>query len=491
MSQAASQPPGIFICYRRDDSGGYARALYERLSAHFGDGQIFMDLDRIEPGEDFVQVIEEAVGSCGIMLALIGRNWLTSSDEGGRKLDNPHDFVRLEATAALARGIGVIPVLVQGARMPRPQDLPEDIRPLSRRNALELSDRWWRQDVERLVETLEKALAPPAPPPQPAPPITPVVTAPEIHLTTLPEPSPPSATAPPAAGTGAAGVAPAAGRSNRSCTVVVIYAAVAALLLAGLGIWYKLAPNATLVPPDPAGSPTPTATPGVTQAPPGMVYVPGGEFEMGSEHGDAYERPAHRVTVKPFFIDRYEVTNDEYEKFVKATARRPPQGWKGRTYAQGTARHPVTGVTWDDAVAYAGWADKRLPTEAEWEFAARGTDGRRYPWGNEWRAGMANAHGGRAGLADVGYYKGASPFGAYDLIGNAWEWTADSIHSYRGGSIPEDAFPAKDRESLKVLRGGCYLSGPDSASATYRRGWPSKGSDYAQTGFRCAQDVKE
>jgi formylglycine-generating enzyme required for sulfatase activity len=159
MSQpAAGQFSGIFISYRRDDSSGHAGRLFDRLSAHFGVEQVFMDIDQIEPGEDFVQVIESAVGSCEVLIALIGRNWLTSRDESGRRLDNPNDFVRLEIAAALVRGIPVIPVLVQGARMPRPQDLPEDLLPLSRRHALELSDLRWKHDADQLTGALEKIL---------------------------------------------------------------------------------------------------------------------------------------------------------------------------------------------------------------------------------------------------------------------------------------------------------------------------------------------
>jgi hypothetical protein len=159
MPQAPNQSPGIFICYRRDDSAGHAGRLYDRLSAQFGDKQIFMDIDHIEPGEDFVKAIEDAVGSCEILIAVIGRSWLTSRDEAGRRLDNPNDFVRLEIAAALARNVRVIPALVQGAQMPRPRDLPEDLLPLARRNAIELSDVRWKHDVGQLIDALVKTLA--------------------------------------------------------------------------------------------------------------------------------------------------------------------------------------------------------------------------------------------------------------------------------------------------------------------------------------------
>src|SRR5712691_1569140 len=149
---------GIFVCYRRDDSSGHAGRLFDRLSAQFGDDQIFMDIDTIEPGEDFVTVIKNAVGSCEILIAMIGRHWLSGGGEA-RPLDNPNDFVRLEIVAALDRGIRVIPVLVQGATMPKPQDLPDDISKLSRRHALELTDSRWQRDVDQLISFLEKILA--------------------------------------------------------------------------------------------------------------------------------------------------------------------------------------------------------------------------------------------------------------------------------------------------------------------------------------------
>lgn len=222
-------------------------------------------------------------------------------------------------------------------------------------------------------------------------------------------------------------------------------------------------------------------------APAGMVYVPGGTFMMGSDKGvDEAERPAHEVKVDSFFIDINEVTNEEYDKFVKATSHRAPSTWNNGSFPSGAARKPVTGVMWDDANAYAKWAGKRLPTEAEWEFAARGTEGRVYPWGNDWQQGSANANGANQSMADVGASKGTSPFGACDMVGNAWEWTADNFRAYPGGHLPAN----QPGGELKVIRGGSYESTKEFATTTYRTGWPARGAKtYDQTGFRCAQDV--
>ena len=148
--------PRIFISYRRDDSAGHAGRLYDRLIDRLGRGQVFMDVDTIQPGLDFIKVVQEAVSACDGFIAVIGREWLQASDATGRRrLENPADLVRLEIATALERGIRVIPVLVQGERMPLEVDLPEEIKELASRNALEVSDTRFRYDVDRLIEALE------------------------------------------------------------------------------------------------------------------------------------------------------------------------------------------------------------------------------------------------------------------------------------------------------------------------------------------------
>jgi hypothetical protein len=149
----------IFISYRRGESTIYAGRLYDGLSARVGEDDVFMDVDALEPGVDFVEHIEREVGSCQILIALIGRDWVDVTDaEGNRRLEDPQDFVRLELATGLGRDIRVIPVLVQGARMPRAEQLPDDLKPLARRNALEIADLRWRHDFARLWEVVEKVL---------------------------------------------------------------------------------------------------------------------------------------------------------------------------------------------------------------------------------------------------------------------------------------------------------------------------------------------
>jgi hypothetical protein len=149
----------IFVSYRRADSEGYAGRLYDRLSSHFGNNNIFMDIDSIEPGDDFVKIIEDAVNSCDVLLAVLGPHWLTVKDQRGKpRLEDPEDFVRLEIATALERGIRVIPTLVQGASMPHTSSLPENLKPLSRRNAIELSASRFHADVDKMISAIERTM---------------------------------------------------------------------------------------------------------------------------------------------------------------------------------------------------------------------------------------------------------------------------------------------------------------------------------------------
>jgi serine/threonine-protein kinase len=223
--------------------------------------------------------------------------------------------------------------------------------------------------------------------------------------------------------------------------------------------------------------------------PDGMVYVRGGAFMMGGDEQQnvGFISPPHEVTVRPFFMDKYEVTCEEYKKFVDATGYLPPKGWVGNDYPPGTAKLPVTNVDWYAANEYARWAKKRLPTEEEWEFAARGTDGRLYVWGNEWKHGMANANNLNKGMVEVGTYKGASPFEIYDMIGNAWEWTASPLTAYPNGTMPN----REPNKEYKIIRGGAFNSDKFAATTTRRGFYGAKGESYgySNTSFRCAKDA--
>jgi formylglycine-generating enzyme required for sulfatase activity len=241
-------------------------------------------------------------------------------------------------------------------------------------------------------------------------------------------------------------------------------------------------PMVIQVEPSQPPSPTPQTTPEVPAAPDTMTFIPGGVFEMGRADGDEYEKPAHQVTVAPFFMDRTEVTNEEYQRFVAATDHRTPPHWPDGSFPESDAKLPVVNVSWDDANTYAKWANKRLPTEAEWEFAARGTDGRIYPWGNTWNSSASNAGhnvGGR--ISKVGSFpNGASPFGVLDMCGNVWEWTASSLKNYAQND--QEIAPGK------VIRGGAFDVPSARATATYRGVLPEDRLP-DKTGFRTVRDA--
>lgn len=207
---------------------------------------------------------------------------------------------------------------------------------------------------------------------------------------------------------------------------------------------------------------------GCSRTPEGMVAVPAGEFTMGTNEQDPQdkaadygimkpffkdEHPAHRINLHFFYIDKYEVTNTDYLAFVRKTGHKPPPDWTGLQYPPGKGGHPVVYVSWEDANAYCLWAGKRLPTEAEWEKAARGQDGLKYPWGNKFDESRANVNGQVGGTTKVGRFeKGRSPYGAYDMTGNVWEWTTDWYKPYPGNPYTSEKFG----ESAKVLRGNSW-----------------------------------
>ena len=227
---------------------------------------------------------------------------------------------------------------------------------------------------------------------------------------------------------------------------------------------------------------------------PGMVNIPPGKFYMGSKPTDGVvgleigvdELPQHRRRLPGFFIDRYEVTVDAYRAFVEATDVRPPQVWNDKDFRPPADDHPIIDVNWFEADAYCRWKGKRLPTETEWEKAARGTDGRIWPWGNQWEAGAANVQGDpRRWTAPVGSYsKDQSPYGLYDVAGNAMEWTSSWYLAYPKSQLERAAFG----ERYKVLKGGSWMSPIYPFSRAANRYAIEPKWDHPHVGFRCAMD---
>ena len=225
-----------------------------------------------------------------------------------------------------------------------------------------------------------------------------------------------------------------------------------------------------------------------------MVEVPEGPFTMGVSDGDPDEGPAHPVYLKAFYMDLREVTQGDYERFVKMTKREKPKVpvFEDTIEKLINADYPVVGLTWNDAFGYCRWAGKRLPTEAEWEKAARGEGKRRYPWGNKFEYTFANVDGLEDGfqyLAPVGSFEvGRSPFGLYDATGNVAEWVMDDYTAdyYQEAPYRDPPGPKTD-DVFKVIRGGSWRESRLGARVTKRFSAKMWRTD-ATVGFRCAKD---
>lgn len=212
-----------------------------------------------------------------------------------------------------------------------------------------------------------------------------------------------------------------------------------------------------------------------------MVAIPEGTLRMGRQEGSTDERPVHDVPVAALAADRFEVTNVQYQRFVLEQGHPAPLGWTASTYRRGEALHPVTGVTWADANAYCTWAGKRLPSEAEWEWMARGAEGRLFPWGDaELAPPPANSGRPETGAVEAvgGWPDGATPLGVMDLAGNVREWTADRYAPYRDPHAP----PATGQHM--AVRGSSWRTYNDVASA---RESVDAATAAADLGFRCVR----
>ena len=264
-----------------------------------------------------------------------------------------------------------------------------------------------------------------------------------------------------------------------------------------------------------------------------MVLIPAGEFLMGNPAGTdglPDEQPQRRIYLSAFYMDRYEVSNEDYLGFVSMSPHRMPENhnpastlWNNQMPIPGIEQHPVVNVSWTDADAYCRWIGKRLPTEAEWEKAARGTEGRRYPWGNEWIISMANSASYWAGRTvefesgaaweafwikgeggkiakekgvkgevltmPVGSFPAAvSPYGLFDMSGNVAEWVQDWYDPNYYKTAPLTNPPGPERGAIKSMRGGSWLK-PAVSLRTSDRDWGTMDSRPSGTGFRCAKDA--
>jgi formylglycine-generating enzyme required for sulfatase activity len=435
--------PRIFICYRHEDSFAYAGRIYDRLTSQFGAANVFMDVDTLKPGVDFVEVLEQAVASCDVLIAVIGKQWVTSADEQGNpRLENPDDFVRLEIGTALERNIRVVPVLVGGSRMPRSNELPAALSRLARRHALEVPDTAFHRELNRLVESIEEAeLQRKAEQDRLAREKAEAAQRAERELLAREK-------------------AEAAQRAERERLSREQAEAAQRTEQERLDRKDADRKRRKLAKPI-TGIVSPAPRAGDTRIHPkdGLTYVwiPPGSFTMGCSPGDTEcsddEKPAHAEQIATgFWLSQTEVTQAAWKRVMNNN----PSHFKGDQL-------PVESVDWNQASVYCQSIGGRLPTEKEWEYAARaGATGPRYG-ALDAIAWYSDNSGGKTHPVGL---KPANAYGLYDMLGNVWEWT--SGYSY----------------GTRVLRGGAWENSPEVVRVSVRlRVEPANRNN--GIGFRC------
>jgi formylglycine-generating enzyme required for sulfatase activity len=454
--------PRILISYRRDDSAAAAGRVNDRLEQEFGRESLFMDVDTIPLGVDFVEVLSAEVAKCDVLLAIIGPNWLKAKGEGGsRRLDSEFDFVRIEIAAALKRNIPVIPILLDGTRMPKSDGLPDELKSLAHRNALDVRHASFRSDVERLVRGLRAS-------------------------------------------------APRTGRINIDAPIV--HGAPDGWFNPGAGKseWFKdhaLGPEMVVVP---AGE----FAMGSSESQIAALYKQYETEDLYNRQGPQYkqyekedwhnrEGPQHVVRIKaPFAAGRYAVTFDEWDACIGdggCKGYRPSdQGW-------GRGKRPVINVSIDDAMTYVEWQSRktgkiyRLLSEAEWEYVARSGMAASFWWGETISTGQANYDGNCTfrGGAKGEYRKKTvavdsfepNPWGFYNMHGNVWEWCEDLWHkNYEGAPTDGLVWLQGGDAASRVVRGGAWNNIPQSLRSANRIASRSD-SRFNFLGFRVARTL--
>jgi formylglycine-generating enzyme required for sulfatase activity len=456
----------IFINYRRDDSAGHAGRVHDRLEREFGANLLFMDVDAIPLGENFIKVLRDEVAKCDVLLALIGPNWLNVRDEdGNRRLDNPMDFLRIEIATALQRDIPVIPILLDGAKMPKADQLPQDLEELSVRNGIDIRHVSFHSDMDKVIRGLKGARA------------------------------------------------SQDDRMRAEGRVLVD----AAIVRNANGKWFLPGAGRTEWFKD-------------HEAAPEMVVVPAGSFKMGSSNDEperesyqaGTESPQHEVTIaQPFAVGRHAITRGQFAAFVTVTGHEISEGariwkdglwvddpmgsWRAPGFFQDDS-HPVVCVSSDDAKAYAAWLGQitgkfyRLLSEAEREYATRAGTLTPFWWGSSITPAQANYNGGfvyegggskgvwRKSTMPVDSFQ-ANPWGLYNVHGNLWEWCEDVWHdNYSGAPVDGSAWLRGGDPTRRVVRGGSWAYYPQNLRAAARI-WVSSVVRVIYIGFRLARTL--
>jgi formylglycine-generating enzyme required for sulfatase activity len=448
MFQFSAMPSKVFISYRRDDAGHAAGRIHDRLKPEFGADLLFIDVDAIPLGVNFIKVLRDEVAKCDVLLALIGANWLNATDPKtkGRRLGNPSDLVRIEIGEALARGIPVVPVLIDGVPMPDIDLLPDDLKELVNRQAEFVEYRTFDSDVERLIRKLK--------------------------LTEQPAQAAPSK---PVVASMPGGSVDDEGRIKVD----------APFIQGAPGGWFKPGAGKTEWFKDHEHGPD-------------MVVVPAGKFQMGSTDHPR-EQPVHEVVIpSAFAVGRFAVTFAEWDACGADDGfkryRPDDNGW-------GRDRRPVINVSWHDAKLYIDWLNAktgkiyRLLSEAEWEYVTRAETTTPYWWGSSITSDRTNYNRGELIIEPLGrkwLHRGPSfgvqfgqapgraqtvpvdtfepnPWGLFNVHGNVWEWCEDIWHdTYNYAPTDGSAWLRGGDDHERVVRGGSWNDDPQDLRAAIR-----------------------
>ena len=465
----------VFISYRRDDAKYQARMIHVAFCKAIPSDHVFMDVNSIPPGANFRKILKDWVDQCEVLLALIGPRWIDARDPktDGRRLDNKSDYVRIEIGEALARGIPVVPVLLDGTAMPDVDWLPDDLKELVDRQAEFVEYRTFNADVERLIKRLGLGRTSSLQQPIPAP----VLASSDDRYR-------------------------AEGRIKVDATIV--HGAPDGRFLPGNGKaeWFK-----------------------DHEMGPEMVVVPAGKFIMGSPDTEPErsedESPQHSVTiVQPFAVSRHAVTRGQFAAFVNNTGYKteggayvwagewksdPKASWRNPGFPQDDS-YPVVCVSWKDAKAFAAWLSNlsgqeyRLLTEAEWEYAARADTTTAFWWGSTITPAQANYDGNyvyEGGGAKGEYRKqtvavgefAVNPWGLYQVHGNVWEWCEDVWReNYNGAPQDGSAWLQGGNADWHVVRGGAWVDAPVYLRSAVR-GRDTAGDRIIVLGFRVGRTL--
>ena len=441
----------IFISYRRDDTPFTALALHQRLEQRFGETSVFMDVEgHISFGSSVQEVLAQKIAASDIVLVIIGPKWLETM-QGRRK--HADDYIHTEIETAFAHQKIVLPVFIENTPIPSPIQLPPTIRKLSEVQNARLRSEYFEEDFHSLLIEIQRKLEAPSMAPEPP-------------------------------------------KNNK------LWRIPAAMLILGGSIGFGLMVSSDEDEPIPL--PTHEAkhvAPVLEETPPkkpsNMVYVESGSFYFGcndtvDDECRDNEEPGQTIKTDNYWIDKFEVSVREYNKCVQAnhcTTQGLEQKIRCNWNKQGYDNHPINCVDWFQAQSYCQWQNKRLPTEVEWEKAARGPESYKYPWGNVHYmylkgTAVANIDSNTTKSYDdkypftspIGsYLAGSSPYNAMDMVGNVWEWTQSKNTS-----------PLKH----KIIKGGSWFNYPKIARASIRFKKPTSYRS-SNLGFRCAMSSVE